>query len=251
VSNNRDDLSGKVALITGAARRVGAAMARTLHHEGMNLALHYHTSHKEARALQSELNEVREESVVLIQADLLQTTKLAAVVKEATARWKRLDVVINNASTFYPTPLGTVTEDQWDNLMGTNLKAPFFLSQAAARHLKQQHGCIINIVDIHGERPLKKHPVYCTAKAGLVMLSKALACELGPEIRVNAIAPGAIMWPENGIDDVTKKRILSRTTLKRQGSPDDIARAALFLIRDAGYVSGQTIAVDGGRSLSD
>ncbi|VAW86887.1 FolM Alternative dihydrofolate reductase 1 [hydrothermal vent metagenome] len=251
MSNNRDDLSGKVALITGAARRVGAAMARTLHHEGMNLALHYHTSHKEARALQSELNEVREESVVLIQADLLQTTKLAAVVKEATARWKRLDVVINNASTFYPTPLGSVTEDQWDNLMGTNLKAPFFLSQAAARHLKQQHGCIINIVDIHGERPLKEHPVYCTAKAGLVMLSKALARELGPEIRVNAIAPGAIMWPENGIDDVTKKRILSRTTLKRQGSPDDIARAALFLIRDAGYVSGQTIAVDGGRSLSD
>lgn len=251
MSNNRDDLSGRVALITGAARRVGAAMARTLHHEGMNLALHYHTSHKEARALQSELNEVREESVVLIQADLLQTTKLAAVVKEATARWKRLDVVINNASTFYPTPLGSVTEDQWDNLMGTNLKAPFFLSQAAARHLKQQHGCIINIVDIHGERPLKEHPVYCTAKAGLVMLSKALARELGPEIRVNAIAPGAIMWPENGIDDVTKKRILSRTTLKRQGSPDDIARAALFLIRDAGYVSGQTIAVDGGRSLSD
>ncbi|MCF6322832.1 MAG: pteridine reductase [Gammaproteobacteria bacterium] len=226
-------------------------MARALHHEGMNLALHYHTSHKEARALQSELNEVREESVVLIQADLLQTTKLAAVVKEATARWKRLDVVINNASTFYPTPIGTVTEDQWDNLMGTNLKAPFFLSQAAARHLRQQHGCIINIVDIHGERPLKQHPVYCTAKAGLVMLSKALARELGPEIRVNAIAPGAIMWPENGIDDVTKKRILSRTTLKRQGSPEDIARAALFLIRDAGYISGQTIAVDGGRSLSD
>ncbi len=251
MSNNQDDLSGRVALITGAARRVGAAMARALHHEGMNLALHYHTSHKEARALQSELNKVREESVVLIQADLLQTTKLAAVVKEATARWKRLDVVINNASTFYPTPIGTVTEDQWDNLMGTNLKAPFFLSQAAARHLKQQHGCIINIVDIHGERPLKQHPVYCTAKAGLVMLSKALARELGPEIRVNAIAPGAIMWPENGIDDVTKKRILSRTTLKRQGSPEDIARTALFLIRDAGYVSGQTIAVDGGRSLSD
>ena len=251
MSDNRDELSGKIALITGAARRVGAAIARTLHHEGMNLALHYHTSHKEARALQSELNELREDSVVLIQADLLQTTKLAAVVKEATSRWKRLDVVINNASTFYPTPIGTVTEAQWENLMGTNLKAPFFLSQAAARHLKQQHGCIINIVDIHGERPLKEYPVYCTAKAGLVMLSKALARELGPEVRVNAIAPGAIMWPENGIDDVTKKRILSRTTLKRQGSPEDIARAALFLIRDAGYVSGQTIAVDGGRSLSD
>jgi len=251
VNDNRDDLSGKVALITGAARRVGAAMARTLHREGMNLALHYHTSHKEARALQSELNEGRENSVVLIQADLLQITKLAAVVKEATVRWKRLDVLINNASTFYPTPIGTVNETQWDNLMGTNLKAPFFLSQAAARHLKQQRGCIINIVDIHGERPLKEHPVYCTAKAGLVMLSKALARELGPEIRVNAIAPGAIIWPENGIDDVTKKRILSRTTLKRQGSPDDIARAALFLIRDAGYVSGQTITVDGGRSLSD
>jgi len=251
VSDNRDDLSGKVALITGAARRVGAEMARTLHREGMNLALHYHTSHKEARVLQNELNELREDSVVLIQADLLQTNKLASVVKDATSRWKRLDVLINNASTFYPTLIGNTTEVQWDNLMGTNLKAPFFLSQAAARHLKQQHGCIINIADIHGERPLKEHPVYCTAKAGLVMLSKALARELGPEVRVNAIAPGAIMWPENGIDDVTKKRILSRTTLKRQGSPEDIARAALFLIRDAGYISGQTIAVDGGRSLSD
>ena len=251
MSDNRDDLSGKVALITGAARRVGAEMARTLHREGMNLALHYHTSHKEARMLQNELNELREDSVVLIQADLLQINKLASMVKDATSRWKRLDVVINNASTFYPTQIGGTTEAQWDNLMGTNLKAPFFLSQAAARHLKQQQGCIINIVDIHGERPLKEHPVYCTAKAGLVMLSKALARELGPEIRVNAIAPGAIMWPENGIDDVTKKRILSRTTLKRQGSPEDIARAALFLIRDAGYISGQTIAVDGGRSLSD
>lgn len=251
MSDNRDNLSGKVALITGAARRVGAEMARTLHREGMNLALHYHTSHKAARVLQNELNELRADSVVLIQADLLQINKLASVVKDATSRWKRLDVVINNASTFYPTQIGNTTEAQWDNLMGTNLKAPFFLSQAAARHLKQQHGCIINIVDIHGERPLKEHPVYCTAKAGLVMLSKALARELGPEVRVNAIAPGAIMWPENGIDDVTKKRILSRTTLKRQGSPEDIARAALFLIRDAGYISGQTIAVDGGRSLSD
>jgi len=251
VSDNRDDLSGKVALITGAARRIGAAMARTLHREGMNLALHYHTSDKAARTLQTELNAQRKDSVVLIQADLLQTAKLAAIVKEAAAHWKRLDVLINNASTFYPTPIGTVTESQWDNLIGTNLKAPFFLAQAAARHLKQQRGCIINIVDIHGERPLKAHPVYSTAKAGLVMLSRTLARELGPEIRVNAVAPGAIMWPENGIDDVTKKRILSRTTLKRQGAPDDIARAALFLIRDAGYVSGQTITVDGGRSLSD
>ncbi len=251
MSKNSSSLSGKVALITGAARRVGATIAHTLHREGMNLALHYHASHQEARALQSELNEVREESVVLIQADLLQTTKLAAIVKEAASRWKRLDVVINNASTFYPTPIGGVTEAQWDDLLGTNLKAPFFLSQAAARHLKQQHGCIINIVDIHGERPLKEHPVYCTAKAGLVMLSKALARDLGPEVRVNAIAPGAILWPEKGIDDVTKKRILSRTTLKRQGKPEDVARAVLFLIRDANYISGQTIAVDGGRTLSD
>lgn len=251
MSEISNDLSGKVVLITGAARRVGASIARRLHAEGMNLALHYHTSHREARALQNELNELREDSVVLIQADLLQLNKLASMVKDAAARWKRLDVVINNASTFYPTAVGSVTEAQWDDLLGTNLKAPFFLSQAAARQLKTHRGCIINIVDIHGERPLKEHPVYCTAKAGLVMLSKALARELGPEVRVNAIAPGAIMWPEKGIDDVTKKRIISRTTLKCQGTPDDIARTALFLIRDAGYISGQVIAVDGGRSLSD
>lgn len=251
MNSNSSDLSGKVALITGAARRIGAHIARTLHHEGMNLVLHYHTSHLEARALQNELNAQREESVVLIQADLLQTAKLTSVVKDAVSRWKQLDVLINNASTFYPTPIGNVTEGQWDNLLGTNLKAPFFLSQAAMRHLKQQRGCIINIVDIHGERPLKGHPVYSTAKAGLVMLSKALARELGPEVRVNAIAPGAIMWPEKGIDDVTKKRILSRTTLKRQGQPEDVARAVLFLVRDANYISGQTIAIDGGRSLSD
>lgn len=251
MSEKSDDLSGRVALITGAARRVGAAIARRLHAEGMNLALHYHTSHHDARALQSELNELRADSVVLIQADLLQANKLASIAKDAAAPWRRLDVVINNASTFYPTPLGSVTEAQWDDLLGTNLKAPFFLSQAAAKQLKTHHGCIINIVDIHADRPLREHPVYCSAKAGLVMQTKALARELGPEVRVNAIAPGAITWPTCGIDDVTKKRIISRTALKRQGSPEDIARAALFLVRDAGYVSGQVIAVDGGRSLSD
>jgi pteridine reductase len=243
-------LQDRVILITGGVHRIGAVIARTLHAEGARLVLHYRQSRDAAHNLQTELNALRKDSVVLVRADLLDQAALPAVVADALASWGRLDALINNASSFYPTHLGKVTETEWDDLLGTNLKAPFFLSQAAAPHLKERKGCIVNIADIHADRPLKRFPVYSIAKAGLVMLTKSLACELGPEVRVNAIAPGAILWPEREIDEVTQQRIVSRTFLKRQGEPVDIARAALFLIRDADYTSGQVITVDGGRSLN-
>ncbi|MBI5450439.1 MAG: pteridine reductase [Gammaproteobacteria bacterium] len=251
MNHQRPELQGKVALITGAARRVGATVARALHHQGMNLVLTYRRSTAEAHALQQELHQARADSVLLIQSDLLHTAKLASTIRTAQQAWGRLDVLINNASSFYPTPIGSVTEEQWDDLMGSNLKAPFFLSQAAAKALKETRGCIINITDIHAERPLKTYNVYSTAKAGLAMLTKALARDLGPEIRVNSIAPGAILWPEHDLDELTKHRIIARTALKRQGSPEDIARTILFLICDAPYISGEIIKVDGGRTLND
>lgn len=238
-----------VVLITGAAHRIGATTARLLHQNGMNIVLHYRGSREQAQAVQKELNDQRENSVILIQADLHITNGLTALIEESVNAWGRLDVLINNASSFYPTKIGKATEEQWDDLIGSNLKAPFFLSQAAAPHLKKNNGCIINIVDIHAERPLKTFPIYSMAKAGLTMMTKSLACELGPEIRVNAVAPGAILWPEN-LDEVAKQRIVSRTFLKRQGEPNDISKTILYLIKDAGYVTGQIIAVDGGRSLN-
>lgn len=241
-------LTDKVALITGAAHRIGADMARTLHGEGMRLVLHYRHSRKAAQALQKELNDQRADSVVLVQADLLCINGMPKIVEETINSFGQLDVLINNASTFYSTRIGAVTEDHWDDLLGSNLKAPFFLSQAAAPFLAKHKGCIINIVDVHADRPLKTYPVYSAAKAGLVMMTKALAVELGPEVRVNAVAPGAILWPEN-TDEVTKQRIISRTLLKRKGEPHDIAKAILYLIKDAGYMSGQVLTIDGGRSL--
>ena len=248
-SCNNNSENTKVVLITGAAHRIGATTATLLHQNGMNIVLHYRGSREQAQALQKELNDKRENSVILIQADLHITNGLSALIEESVKAWGRLDVLINNASSFYPTKIGKATEDQWDDLIGSNLKAPFFLSQAATPHLKKTNGCIINIVDIHAERPLKTFPIYSMAKAGLVMMTKSLACELGPEIRVNAVAPGAILWPEN-IDEVAKQRIVSRTFLKRQGEPNDISKTILYLIKDADYVTGQIIAVDGGRSLN-
>ena len=246
-----ENLDGKVALITGAARRVGAAIARELHTHGMNLILHYRSSKEEAHCLQEELLARRDNSVTLIQSDLLNTAKLKAMIYNAVDSWGRLDVLVNNASSFYATPIGSATEQDWDNLIGSNMKAPFFLSQAAAPLLLSSRGCIINITDIHADRPLKNFSLYSAAKAGLVMITKSLARELGPQVRVNAVAPGAIMWPENELDDVTKKRIISNTALKRRGDTEDIARAVLFLIQDAGYITGQTIIVDGGRTLHE
>lgn len=241
--------NNKVALITGAAHRIGATTAKLLHQNDMNIVLHYRGSRQQAQALQKELNDKRENSVIIIQADLHITNGLPALIEESVKAWGRLDILINNASSFYPTRIGKATEEQWDDLVGSNLKAPFFLSQAAAPHLKKTNGCIINIVDIHAERPLKTFPIYSMAKAGLVMMTKSLAGELGPEIRVNAVAPGAILWPEN-LDEVAKQRIISRTFLKRQGNPNDISKTILYLIKDADYVTGQIIAVDGGRSLN-
>ena len=238
-----------VVLITGAAHRIGATTAKLLHQQGMNIVLHYRSSREAAKKLQDELNKLRENSVILIQADLHNTSGLPTLVEEAVKAWGRLDVLVNNASSFYPTKIGEATEADWDDLLGSNLKAPFFLSQAAAPHLKKHAGCIINIVDIHAERPLKTYTIYSMAKAGLAMMTKSLACELGPEVRVNAVAPGAILWPEN-LDEVAQQRIVSKTFLKRQGEPNDIARAILFLIREANYMTGQILAVDGGRSLN-
>jgi len=239
----------KVVLITGAAHRIGATTARYLHEKGMNIVLHYRTSRKAAQDLQQELNAARENSVILVQADLLASNALPALVKEAYGAWQRLDVLINNASTFYRTPLDKASEEHWNDLVGTNLKVPFFLAQAAAPWLSRHQGCIVNMVDIHAERPLKAYPIYSMAKAGLVMLTKSLACELGPEVRVNAIAPGAILWPKE-IDEVTKQRIVNKTFLKRKGEPLDVAKAIYFLVNEATYMTGQVLAIDGGRSLN-
>lgn len=251
MEQNETSLAGKVVLITGAAHRIGATIAHTLHAEGMNIVVHYRHSREAAQKLQAELNDKREESCVLIQADLHETKKITEMVREATKAWGRIDAVVNNASSFYPTPVGTIDEKIWDDLIGSNLKAPLFLCQAAAKQLKQNHGCIVNIVDIHADRPLKQHPVYSIAKAGLVMLTKSMARELGPEVRANAVAPGAILWPEDEMDDLTKQRIISATALKRQGNPQDIADAVRFLIKDANYMSGQVLTVDGGRTLNN
>jgi len=244
-------LDGKVVLITGAARRVGAAIARRLHAAGARLALHYRASESEAQALQAELNAVRADSVALIQADLLDAAGLPEIVKNSVVRFDRLDALVNNASTFYPTPLGEITLRHWDELVGTNLKAPLFLAQAAAPHLRKSGGSIVNIADIHAERPLKSYVIYSIAKAGLVGLTRSLARELGPEVRVNAVAPGPIMWPEDGsFDEVSRQRVISYTLLKRMGEPDDIARAVYYFIAEAPYVTGQILSVDGGRSVN-
>jgi pteridine reductase len=250
-NNDGRPLQDKVALITGAARRVGAEIARQLHDEGMNLVLHYRHSKDDAQRLQLELQQQRPDSVVLVQADLLNSAKLSSTIKTAVEAWGRLDALINNASSFYPTPVGTITEKHWDDLLGSNLKAPLFLAQAAESALRETHGCIVNITDIHADRPLKNYCVYSAAKAGLVMLTKSLARDLGPAIRVNAVAPGAILWPEHDLDDLTKRRIISSTALKRRGGPEDIARVVVFLLRDADYITGETITIDGGRSLHD
>lgn len=240
----------KVVLITGAAARIGAEISRSLHATGMNIVIHYRSSSTQAEELCASLNQQRADSATILQADLLDTASLPQLVQQAAAVWGRLDALVNNASSFYPTPVGEITEAHWDDLMGSNLKAPIFLSQAAAPYLKQQHGCIINIVDVHGFRPMKDHPVYCAAKAGLAMLTQSLAKELGPEVRVNGVAPGAIMWPASELDAEVQASILERTALKRQGCPADIANTVKFLLLDADYITGQVIPVDGGRSIN-
>jgi pteridine reductase len=243
-------LTGKSVLITGGAKRVGAAIARELHAAGANLAIHYRKSARDAEALAAELNGHRTGSATVVQGELLDVGKLPSLVEFAVRSFGGLDVLINNASTFYPTRIGEITPQAWDDLLGTNLKVPTFLSQAAAPALRKSRGSIINIVDIHALRPLRDHPVYCTAKAGLHMLTRSLAKELGPEVRVNGISPGPVLWPEGEGDTSKRDKIIERTILKRMGTPSDIARTALFFAAHAPFITGQVLAVDGGRSVA-
>lgn len=242
-------LAGKTALVTGAARRVGATIVRVLHGAGANVLLHYRSSAADAGRLAAELNAVRGRSVSLAECDLLDVTQHPGLIAAALEAFGALDILVNNASTFYPTPVGDITGTDWDDLVGTNLKAPLFLAQAAAAALHQRSGLIINLADIHGMRPLRRYPVYSVAKAGVIMLTLALARELGPHVRVNAIAPGPVMWPEDGMDPALEAKILARTALRRPGSAVDVARACLFFAAEAPYVTGQILAVDGGRSI--
>ena len=242
-------LQGKCALITGAARRIGAAITELLHRHGLNVAIHYRRSEADANELSARLNKCRPGSASIFRGDLASDGQPASLVNAVLSWSGRLDILINNASSFYPTPLGTITEEQWSELIGSNLKAPLFLSQAAVPHLRSSRGVIVNIIDIHALRPLRDHAVYGSAKAGLAMLTRSLAKDLAPDIRVNGVAPGAIAWPENGMSDTIKEKITGQIPLGRTGDPADIAKAVLFLVRDATYSTGQIVAIDGGRSL--
>lgn len=237
------------ALITGAAARLGRAITRELHRDH-RVIIHYRSSADAARELERELNDIRPDSAAAIQGELASAADCARLAGKATELWGGIDVLINNASAFFPTPVGDATEEQWDQLVGSNLKAPFFLSQALAEDLGRNSGCIVNMADIHAERPMPKHPIYCAAKAGLVMLTKSLALELAPEVRVNAVAPGAVLWPEQLSEGYDKEKILERIPMGRSGGPEDIARTMRFLVSEAPYISGQVIPVDGGRNLN-
>ncbi len=241
-------MPNKTVLITGAALRIGAAITRELHAAGMDVIIHYLNSRQPAEALAAELNASRPDSAWILSADLCDTAALQALIADAVACNGRLDVLVNNASAFYATPVEQVTENHWDEIMDVNLKAPMFLARHAVDELRRRQGCIINLTDIHAERPLREYPIYSTAKAGLIMLTRALAKELAPAVRVNAISPGAVMWPES-MDEATQKKIISRIPLKRTGEPEEVARAVLFLIRDADYMTGHVLTIDGGRTL--
>lgn len=249
---NLENQDNKVVLITGGAKRVGAAICRELHAQGAQLMIHYNQSQTEARALQAEFNLQRPNSAAIIQGDLLNAAIVSSLVNETIRHFGRLDVLINNASSYYATEVGQINEENWADLIGSNLKAPMFLSQAAAPELRKHGGTIVNITDMHIERPKKGYVVYSVAKAGLVTLTKSLALELSPEVRVNAVAPGPVQWPENNpqFDEVYRQRVISQTLLKRIGNPTDIAKAVKFLVYDAPYVTGHVLAVDGGRSLN-
>jgi pteridine reductase len=242
--------SRPVALVTGASRRIGATIARTLHAAGYDLALHHRRDDDGMDALVASLESERAQSTFVLQAELADIEALPLLVADAVARFDRLDALVNNASAFSPTPIGDTTPRQWDDLFAANARAPFFLAQAAAPHLRSAGGAIVNIVDIYAERPLKGHTVYCMAKAALAMLTLSLAKELGPDVRVNGIAPGAVLWPESGKPYVDQQAMIATTALQRVGDPQDVADAALFLIRDARYTTGQILRVDGGRTLT-
>lgn len=239
-----------VALITGSARRIGAVIARTLHAAGYDLALHYRRSADEAETLAAELERVRAGSTLVLQADLAQFDRLPELVAATDDRFGRLDALVNNASGFQPTPVGDTTPAQWDALMASNARAPFFLAQAAAPHLAAHDGAIVNLTDIYGERPLRGHTVYCMAKAALLMATRSLALELAPRVRVNAVSPGAILWPEDSKDLAARDALLARTPLARTGTADEVAEAVRWLLQDATYSTGQVLHLDGGRLLA-
>jgi len=239
-----------VALVTGAGRRVGAVIARTLHAAGYDLALHCRRSVAEAEALAAELERERADSTLVLQAELADPHALPALVDTTLARYGRLDALVNNASAFHPTPVGSATVAQWNELFASNAQAPFFLAQAATPALRAAHGAIVNLVDIYAERPLADHPIYCMAKAALAAMTRSLALDLAPDIRVNGVAPGAVLWPSDGKPYADQQAMLARTPLARAGTPEDVAGAVLWLLRDAPYVTGQIIRVDGGRTLS-
>ncbi len=239
-----------VALITGAGKRVGAVIARRLHAAGYDLALHHRQSQAEAAALKAELEQLRADSVQVVQADLTQFDRLPELVAKAIGRFGRLDALVNNASAFYPTPVGSVLPSQWDELFASNARAPFFLAQAATPHLRNAQGAIVNLLDIYAERPLKNHTVYCMAKAALAMMTLSLARELAPEVRVNGVAPGAVLWPEAGKAYADQQALIANTPLQRAGTPEDVADAVRWLLQDARYTTGQILRVDGGRTLT-
>ena len=242
----------KVVLITGGAKRVGAAICRSLHAEGYTMMIHYKSSFHEAQALQAELNLHRADSAAIVHGDLLDIENIPKLISATISQYGRLDVLINNASTYYASELGDIDESKWHDLMGSNLKAPLFLSQAAATELRKNHGCIVNITDMHVERPKKGYIIYSVAKAGLVTLTKSLAHELSPEVRVNAVAPGPVQWPDSNpqFDEVYRQRVINQTLLKRVGEAEDVAKAVKFLIADAPFITGHVLAVDGGRSIN-
>jgi pteridine reductase len=244
-----DSADAPVALVTGAARRVGAVIARTLHRAGYRVVLHHRASNEAGLALQAELERGRPGSTLLLQAELAHFDRLPELVAHTVGKFGRLDALVNNASAFFPSPIGTTTPAMWDELFAANARAPFFLAQAAAPHLRAAGGAIVNLVDIYAERPLKNHAIYCMAKAALAAMTLALAKDLGPEIRVNAVAPGAVLWPESGKDYADRAALVANTALQRAGAPEDVAEAVRWLLMDARYTTGQIIRVDGGRSL--
>jgi len=247
--NNTSKAIDKTALITGAAARIGAAISHQLHAAGFHVIVHYRSSITAAQTLVDTLNSQRKNSASLLQADLCDPSSPNKLIKDALAINGRLDVLINNASSYYPTPVGTATQEQWDDLFGSNARAPFFLSQAAASELGKHHGCIVNLVDIHADRPNKDHPIYCMAKAANAMLVKSLARDLAPDVRVNGIAPGAALWPSGFLDDAEKLAILERIPMGRPAGAEQIAQAVMFMVTGNDYVTGQILAIDGGRSV--
>lgn len=241
--------SNKVALVTGAARRIGACIVETLHGRGLQVIIHCHQSRQPADALAEKLNAVRAESAFVVSADLGDDEAIERLSEHLVEVHGRLDVLVHNASRFYPTPVGTMTQQNWDELIDSNARGALFLTQALMPLLRDSGGNIVNIVDIHIDRPMKSHTIYCMAKSALQTMTRSLAKELAPEIRVNGVAPGAILWPENGMPDKVQQTILERVALQRSGSPEDVTGAVVFLALDAPYITGQILVVDGGRSL--